>query len=85
AFDRLSGIEGVDAPWRPDLSIVAFRFRDDDQGRPAMDAINRERVVHVSPTVVGGRFVLRFAILNRRTTSDHIDHAIDIIEKTLVV
>nr|MDP9494751.1 aminotransferase class V-fold PLP-dependent enzyme [Actinomycetota bacterium] len=84
AYDRLSGIEGVDAPWRPDLSIVAFRFRDDDQGRTAMDAINRERVVHVSPTVVGGRFVLRFAILNRRTTSDHVDHAIDIIEKTLV-
>ena len=84
AYDRLAGIEGVDAPWRPDLSIVAFRFRDDDQGRAAMEAINRERVVHVSPTVVGGRFVLRFAILNRRTTSDHIDHAIDIIEKTLV-
>ncbi len=84
AYDRLSGIEGVDAPWRPDLSIVAFRFRDDDQGRAAMEAINRERLVHVSPTVVEGRFVLRFAILNRRTTSDHIDHAIDIIEKTLV-
>jgi hypothetical protein len=28
--------------------------------------------------------VLRFAILNRRTTIDHIDHAIDIIEKTLI-
>ena len=84
AYDRLSGIEGVDARWRPDLSIVAFRFGDDDQGRAAMEAINRERLVHVSPTVVGGRFVLRLAILNRRTTSDHIDHAIDIIEKTLV-
>lgn len=84
AYDRLAGIEGLETPWRPDLSIVAFRFRDDDQGRAAMEAINRDRVVHVSPTMVDDRFVLRFAILNRRTTIDHIDHAIDIIEKTLI-
>ena len=84
AYDRLAGVEGVETPWRPDLSIVAFRFHDDDQGRAAMEAINRERVVHVSPTVVNNRFVLRFAILNRRTTTDHLDHAIDIIEKTLI-
>jgi aromatic-L-amino-acid decarboxylase len=84
AYDRLAGVEGVETPWRPDLSIVAFRFHDDDQGRAAMEAINRERVVHVSPTVVDNRFVLRFAILNRRTTTDHLDHAIDIIEKTLI-
>jgi aromatic-L-amino-acid decarboxylase len=84
AYDRLAGIEGIETPWRPDLSIVAFRFRDDDQGRAALEAINRDRVVHVSPTMVDDRFVLRFAILNRRTTSDHIDHAIDIIEKTLI-
>ena len=84
AYDRLAGVEGVETPWRPDLSIVAFRFLDDDQGRAAMEAINRERVVHVSPTVVNNRFVLRFAILNRRTTTDHLDHAIDIIEKTLI-
>jgi glutamate/tyrosine decarboxylase-like PLP-dependent enzyme len=84
AYDRLAGVEGVETPWRPDLSIVAFRFHDDDRGRAAMEAINRERQVHVSPTLVDNRFVLRFAILNRRTTIDHIDHAIDIIEKTLI-
>jgi aromatic-L-amino-acid decarboxylase len=84
AYNRLAGIEGIETPWRPDLSIVAFRFHDDDQGRAAMEAINRDRMVHVSPTMVDNRFVLRFAILNRRTTIDHIDHAIDIIEKTLI-
>ena len=84
AYSRLAGIEGIETPWRPDLSIVAFRFRDDDQGRAAMEAVNRDRKVHVSPTIVDDRFVLRFAILNRRTTIDHIDHAIDIIEKTLI-
>jgi aromatic-L-amino-acid decarboxylase len=84
AYKRLSAIEGIDTPWRPDLSIVAFRFDNDDRGREAMDAINQDRVVHVSPTIVDDRFVLRFAILNRRTTMDHIEHAIDIIEKTLI-
>lgn len=84
AYERLHEIEGIDAAWRPDLSIVAFRFIDDDQGRAAMEAVNAERKVHVSSTIVNGRFVLRFAIVNRRTTADHLDHAIDIIEKTLV-
>lgn len=83
-FERLQGIHGIDTPWRPDLSIVAFRFDDDDVGRTALQAVNADRTVHLSPTVVDERFVLRFAILNRRTTTDHIDHAIDIIEKTLI-
>jgi aromatic-L-amino-acid decarboxylase len=84
AYRRLSGIEGLDTPWKPDLSIVAFRFADDELGRRALEAVNGDRVVHLSPTTIDDRFVLRFAILNRRTTHDHIDHAIDIIEKTLI-
>jgi len=81
---RLVDIEGLEVPWKPDLSVVAFRFEDDAVGRLALDTINKERVVHLSPTTIDGRFVLRFAILNRRTTRDHLDHAIDMIEKTLV-
>jgi len=81
---RLLDIEGLEVPWKPDLSVVAFRFEDDAMGRLALDTINKERVVHLSPTTIDGRFVLRFAILNRRTTRDHLDHAIDMIEKTLV-
>lgn len=84
AYRRLSGIAGLQTPWRPDLTIVAFRFDDDDVGRAALEAVKADRQVHLSPTVVDGRFVLRFAILNRRTTTDHVDHAIDIIEKTIV-
>jgi aromatic-L-amino-acid decarboxylase len=84
AHTRLIGIEGLEAPWRPDLSVVAFRLVDDALGRRALEDINRERVVHLSPTTISGRLVLRFAILNRRTTRDHIDHAIDMIEKTLI-
>ena len=84
AHRRLGDINGLEVPWKPDLSVVAFRFEDDAIGRLALETINRERVVHLSPTTIDERFVLRFAILNRRTTRDHLDHAIDMIEKTLV-
>jgi glutamate/tyrosine decarboxylase-like PLP-dependent enzyme len=84
AHRRLSGISGIETPWRPDLSIVAFRLEDDSMGRSALEAVNRDHLVHLSPTTIGGRFVLRLAVLNRRTTQDHLDHAIDIIEKTLI-
>lgn len=84
AYERLRRMEGIDALWRPDLSIVAFRFEDDEKGKAALGAVNRDRTVHLSPTTIDGRFVLRLAILNRRTTADHVDHALDIIEKTLI-
>ncbi|HUF14566.1 MAG TPA: aminotransferase class V-fold PLP-dependent enzyme [Acidimicrobiia bacterium] len=84
AYERLRGVRGLDKTWKPDLSIVAFRATDDELGRAAWEAVNADRKIHLSPTVVDGRFVLRLAILNRRTTIEHIDHAIDIIEKTLI-
>ncbi len=84
AYQRLSTIEGIDARWVPDLSVVAFMFDDDSVGRSAWEAVNSDRTVHLSPTIVDDRFVLRFAILNRRSTVEHVDHAIDIIEKTLI-
>jgi aromatic-L-amino-acid decarboxylase len=84
AYERLTGIRGIETPWRPDLSIVAFRFEDDQLGRTAWEAVNADRHVHLSPTIIDDRFILRFAVLNRRTTTDHVDHAIDIIEKTLI-
>jgi aromatic-L-amino-acid decarboxylase len=83
AYERLRTIEGVDACWKPDLSVVAFKFEDDELGRAAWEAVNADRTVHLSPTIVDGRFVLRFAILNRRSTREHVDHAIEIIEKVL--
>ena len=83
AYDRLSGIQGIQVE-KPDLSIVAFTFDDDVLGQAALDAVNADRHAHISHTVVNGRFVLRLAILNRRTTTEHVDHAIDIIEKTLI-
>ena len=83
AYERLTGVNGIETVWKPDLSIVAFRFDDEEAGRAAWAAVVEDRKVHLSPTIIDDRFVLRFAVLNRRSTTDHIDHAIDIIEKTL--
>jgi hypothetical protein len=80
----LGNVEGVQARWAPDLSLVAFGFDDDKLGQAAWDAVNADGRVHLSPTAIDGRFILRFAILNRRSTTDHVDHAIDIIKKTLI-
>ncbi len=84
AYERLRAIGGIDARWVPDLSVVAFRFDDDELGRAAWNAVNEDRTVHLSPTIIEDRFVLRMAILNRRSTVEHVDRAIDIIEKTLI-
>ena len=83
AYGRLREMPGIDAAWKPDLSIVAFRFDDDQIGRAALAAVNEDRRIHLSPTTIDDRFILRFAILNRRTTQDHIDLALEIIEDTL--
>ena len=84
AYRRLRTIDGIDARWAPDLSVVAFMFDNDELGRSAWEAVNADRTVHLSPTIIDDRFVLRFAILNRRSTVEHVDHALDIIEKTLI-
>ena len=82
-YQRVKTMNGIRSEWKPDLSIVAFGFDDDKVGRAAWEAVNADRTVHLSPTIIDDRFILRFAVLNRRTTTDHVDHAIDIIEKTL--
>lgn len=84
AYRRISHLVGIRALWEPDLSIVAFGFDDDATGLEAMRRVNEDRHNHISSTEVDGRFVLRLAILNRRTTIDDVDHAIDLIEKTLI-
>ena len=83
AYQRLAGMPGIEKVWYPDLSIVAFRFEDDEIGRKAMERVNSGRRVHLSPTMIEDRFVLRIAVLNRRTTREHVDHAIDLIAETL--
>jgi aromatic-L-amino-acid decarboxylase len=55
------------------LSLVCFRLRgSDDRNRELMDRVNRTGIAFLSHTVLNGRFVLRMAIGNLRTTEDDI-------------
>jgi aromatic-L-amino-acid decarboxylase len=83
AYARISEIPGIQARWTPDLSVVAFGFDDDSAGKRALDAVNADGRVHLSHTFVAERFILRLAILNRRSNLELVDHAIDIIADSL--
>lgn len=79
AYYRLCGVEGIARVWKPDLSIVAFQFPDDDRARHALEAANATGRVAISSTSIDGRYTLRLALLNRRTTRAHVDDAVDLI------
>lgn len=73
---------GIEVPWEPELSIVAWRAAADDAdaaGRAMLQRINASGRVFLSSTMIGGRFTLRAAILSHRTHRDRIEEAIDII------
>jgi glutamate/tyrosine decarboxylase-like PLP-dependent enzyme len=63
------------------LNVVCFRYRGSGLDEAALDALNRELVVRLqesgvavpSQTVVAGRFALRVAITNHRTTGADLD------------
>jgi len=71
---------GIEVPWEPELSIVAFRSPGgDDASRRLLDRINASQRVFLSSTMIRGRFTLRAAILSFRTHRDRIEEAIEII------
>ncbi|MGZ8349431.1 MAG: pyridoxal phosphate-dependent decarboxylase family protein [Allosphingosinicella sp.] len=79
---RLAAIDGFDAGFPPELSVVAFRYRP-TSGDP--DRFNEDLLRHLqekgrvmlSGTRIDGRFTLRCAILSFRTHLEHVDEAID--------
>lgn len=79
AYSRLRQADWVERIWRPDLSIVAFQCRDDERARQALEAVNSDGRIWISSTTVDGRYTIRLALLNRRTTRDHVDLAIDLL------
>jgi aromatic-L-amino-acid decarboxylase len=56
------------------LSLVCFRYKGtDEQNRTLLDCINRCGAAFLSHTVVDGRFVLRLAYGNMRTSRQDVD------------
>jgi aromatic-L-amino-acid decarboxylase len=63
------------------FSLVCFRYKGtDDQNRELLDRINRGGVAFLSHTVLNGRFVLRLAIGNIRTTKADVKRVWEAIQ-----
>lgn len=89
AYKALSGEPGLELPWRPELSIVAFRWRGLGRGDGAAEAesanqellrrVNASQRVHISSTRIDGRLTLRLCLLAHRVHHDRVEEAVDII------
>jgi aromatic-L-amino-acid decarboxylase len=87
-YDDLSAVPGLEVPWAPTLSTVAFRFAPagadaDDATRRLLDRINESGRIHLSSTTINGSVYLRICVLSFRTHADRADEAVEIIRKTV--
>ena len=91
AYRRLLDIPALEVPWRPDLSVVAFRARArddspaagaeaDEETQRLLDRVNGTRRALLSSTVIGGRLAIRIAIVSHRTHRDRVTELLDLIE-----
>jgi aromatic-L-amino-acid decarboxylase len=83
AYRDLAADPRLELPWRPDLSVVAFRLRDggDDANLRLLASINADGRIFISSTRIAGRVTLRLCILSHRTHRDRVDHALSIIHR----
>jgi len=84
AADELRKIDGIEIVAEPQLSILAFRLRgDDERNRRLLERINAPKRVMLTPATVGGRFVIRICVVSHRTHRDRIEMAIDDIRNAV--
>jgi glutamate/tyrosine decarboxylase-like PLP-dependent enzyme len=83
---RLSEMEGWDPGPPPDLSVVAFRYLPksgdvDEFNERLIRHVQEEGRVMLSGTRIDGSYRLRCAILCFRTHLEHVDEAIEALER----
>jgi aromatic-L-amino-acid decarboxylase len=88
AYEELAREPGLEMLDEPQLSIIAFAVRgNDDDGNAAgeelMRRVNARRRVFLSSTEIGGRFVLRICVLSFRTHRDRVQDAVTAIREEL--
>lgn len=85
ACEELRAIPGVEIVAEPQLSLFAFRLVRPGADPAALDALNRRWLagvnarqhVHLSGTILRGRFVLRICVLSFRTHRDRVAQAVE--------
>lgn len=86
--DELRTVPGLEVPWSPRLSIVAFRYVPpsgdaDAANQLLLDRINESGRIHLSSTMIRGSFFLRVCVLSFRTHEDRMVEAVEIIRKAV--
>ncbi|MGE5277997.1 MAG: pyridoxal phosphate-dependent decarboxylase family protein [Acidobacteriota bacterium] len=85
ATGRLRSIPGIEILAEPQLSIVAFRLRPAGLDEEAANALNRDllqrinarRRVHLTSTLLRGRFAIRICVLSFRTHQERMEEALE--------
>ena len=84
AHAELRAIDGVEIVAEPQLTILAFRYGDDDaRNRRLLERINARKRVMLTPAILDGRFVIRIAIGSHRTHRDRVDMALEDIRAAI--
>jgi aromatic-L-amino-acid decarboxylase len=86
-YEELRAVPGFELRWKPQLTVVAFRYlprRGDAEAfnRRLLDRIIASQRVFLSSTMVEGRFTIRSCILSHRTHRDRIEEAAEIIKRS---
>ena len=76
--EQLSQIPQLDVAPAPDLSLVAFRPRE-DSAQDLLDRINSSGRMWLSASPVRGQVWLRMCVLSHRTRRDRIEEAVELI------
>jgi aromatic-L-amino-acid decarboxylase len=64
------------------FSVVCFRREgSDDENQALLERVNASWEIYISHTVLDGRYVLRLAIGNARTTEDDVRLAWDVVRR----
>ena len=72
ATEGLKTIDGIEIVAAPQLTVVAFRHRTLDN-RDLLARINAKKRVMLTPTIIGGEFIIRICIVSFRTHRERID------------
>ena len=84
-YDELSGIQSLDLPWSPELSLVAFRPTNgtDEDAEELLDSINSSGRMWLSSAPFRGHTYLRMCILSHRSHPQRVREGTEIIRSAI--
>ncbi len=85
AYEQIKAMPGMETGPPPALSIFVFRYvavaDADGFNKKLLEAIRADGTILLSSTLLGGHYMIRFAVLSYRTHKETIDLAIAVIDR----